>query len=117
MGKKGDVNGDVYKVTFSRSDLHVKAGKVLIKPALALINWAAFKKAGDAAITYGDFVLLDDEINPVIKALRANGIEIASLHNHMLNEEPRLFFMHVWAYDDAATLAKGLKAALDRTRR
>jgi hypothetical protein len=74
-----------------------------------------FQIEGKKAAINGDFMLLASEINPVIKALRANGIEIASLHNHMLDAEPSVFFMHFWAYDDALALAKGLKAALDLT--
>jgi len=70
--------------------------------------------AGKAAIT-GDFVLLGKEVNPVIKALRDNGIMVTAVHSHMLTEEPRLFFMHFWANDDAVKLAKGLRAALDKT--
>ena len=69
---------------------------------------------GKAAIT-GDFVLTADEVNPVIKALRSNGIEVTALHSHMLNEQPRLFFMHFWANDDAVKLAKGVRAALEKT--
>ena len=69
---------------------------------------------GKAAIT-GDFVLTADEVNPVIKALRANGIEVTAVHSHMLTEQPRLFFMHFWANDDALKLARGLRAALDKT--
>ena len=69
---------------------------------------------GKAAIT-GDFVLIGGEVNPVIKALRANGIAVTALHSHMLTEQPRLFFMHFWANDDAVKLARGLKAALDKT--
>jgi hypothetical protein len=68
---------------------------------------------GKAAIT-GDFVLTADEVNPVIKELRANGIEITALHSHMLDERPRLFFMHFWANDDAIKLAHGLRSALDK---
>ena len=71
---------------------------------------------GRAAIT-GDFVLLGSEVNPVIEALRANGIQVTALHSHMLNEEPRLFFMHFWANEDAVKLAHGLRAALDKTNR
>jgi hypothetical protein len=67
---------------------------------------------GRAAIT-GDFVLTASEVNPVLRALRQNGIEVTALHNHMLNDQPRLFFMHFWAVDDAGKLAKGLRAALD----
>ena len=69
---------------------------------------------GKAAIT-GDFVLTNDEVNPVIRALRANGIDVTAVHSHMLDEQPRLFFLHFWAVDDAMKLAKGLRAALDKT--
>jgi hypothetical protein len=69
---------------------------------------------GKAAIT-GDFVLTSNEVNPVIVALRSHGIEVTALHSHMLDEQPRLFFMHFWANDEAIMLAKGLRAALDET--
>ena len=69
---------------------------------------------GKAAIT-GDFVLIGSEVNPVIQVLQSNGIAVTALHSHMLDEEPRLFFMHFWANDDAVKLAKGLRAALDKT--
>jgi hypothetical protein len=69
---------------------------------------------GKAAIT-GDFVLTNDEVNPVIRALRANGIDVTAVHSHMLDEQPRLFFLHFWAVDDAMKLARGLRAALDKT--
>ena len=75
----------------------------------------AFQPTGDgkAAIT-GDFVLSAKEVNPVMRALLDNGIAVTALHSHMLDEQPRLFFMHFWANDDAAKLAKGVRAALDR---
>ena len=69
---------------------------------------------GKAAIT-GDFVLIASEVNPVIKALRDNGIEVTALHSHMLVETPHLFFMHFWANEDALKLARGIRAALDKT--
>ena len=69
--------------------------------------------SGKAAIT-GDFVLTAAEVNPVLRALRENGIEVTALHNHMLDDQPRLFFMHFWANDDTEKLAKGLRAALDK---
>ena len=69
---------------------------------------------GKAAIT-GDFVLIGTEVNPVIQALRGNGINVTALHSHMLDEQPKLFFMHFWANDDAVKLAKGLRAGLDKT--
>ena len=71
--------------------------------------------SGKAAIT-GDFVLTAKEVNPVLKTLRDNGIEVTALHSHMLEDEPRLFFMHFWANDDAQKLAKGLRAALDKVK-
>jgi hypothetical protein len=70
--------------------------------------------AGNAAIT-GDFVLTGDEVNPVIRTLRPNGIEVTAVHSHMLTEQPRLFFLHFWANDDALKLAKGLRAVLEKT--
>jgi hypothetical protein len=69
---------------------------------------------GGKVATTGDFVLTAQEVNPVIKALRENGIEVTAVHNHMLDDQPRLFFMHFWANDDAEKVAKGLKAALDK---
>jgi hypothetical protein len=68
---------------------------------------------GKAAIT-GDFVLIAEEVNPVLRALREHGIEVTALHNHMLSDQPRLFFMHFWANDEIEKLARGLRAALDR---
>src|SRR5712691_6280907 len=75
MGTQGDRTGEMYKVSFPRSDLNVKVGNIAIKPALALVAWAAFIKSGNTATTYGDLVLLDDEINPVITKLEERGIE------------------------------------------
>jgi hypothetical protein len=68
---------------------------------------------GKAAIT-GDFVLIASEVNPVLRTLRENGIEVTAVHNHMLDDEPRLFFMHFWANDKVEKLATGLRAALDK---
>ena len=70
-------------------------------------------EGGKAAIT-GDFVLTAQEVNPVLRTLRESGIEVTALHNHMLDDQPRLFFMHFWANDDAAKLARGVRAALDK---
>jgi hypothetical protein len=86
---------------------------VVGQTAPAAIDWKAVEHK--AAIT-DDFVLLAGEVNPVIKAVRQNGIQVTALHNHMVQEEPRLFFVHFWAIDDAVKLAKGLRAALDNTK-
>jgi hypothetical protein len=117
IGAKGQANGGVYQFNVPRSE-PIKENDMVLAPvgpmgvAIA-INFQP-TGGGKAAIT-GDFVLTNDEVNPVIKALRANGIEVTALHSHMLDEQPRLFFMHFWANDDALKLAKGLRAALDKT--
>ncbi len=115
IGVKGQANGRVYQFTVPRRDPIMEGGTPLIPagPLGAAIG-INFQPTGDgkAAIS-GDFVLSASEVNPAIKALRANGIEVTALHGHMLNEEPRTFFMHFWANDEAIKLAKGLRAVLD----
>ena len=116
IGVKGQANGGVYQFGVPRRDLIKMAGTPLAPAGpLGLATGIGFQPTGGgkAAIT-GDFVLAADEVNPVIKALRANNIEVTALHSHMLDEEPRLFFMHFWANDDAVKLAQGLRAALDK---
>jgi uncharacterized protein DUF1259 len=115
IGAKGQANGGVYQFGVPRSDPVTQNGTQLMPPGpLGMATGIGFQPTGGgkAAIT-GDFVLTADEVNPVIKALRANGIEVTALHSHMLDEQPRMFFMHFWANDDAIKLAKGLRSALD----
>jgi hypothetical protein len=116
MGAKGNANGGVYAFGIPRKDKITEAGMTL-EPAgpLGLATGVAFQPTGNAkaAIT-GDFVLAGEEVNPVLKTLRQNGIEVTALHSHMLDEQPRLYFMHFWANDDAVKLAKGIRAALDK---
>ncbi len=116
MGKQGDLTGEMYKVSFPRSDLNVTVGNVAIKPALSLVAWAAFIKSGDTATTYGDLVLLEDEINPVISKLAERGIEIAALHNHLLHENPRIMYIHFVGRGDEVAMAKGIREALALTK-
>ena len=114
MEAKGQANGGVYQFNVPRRDPVSMDGMAMTPPApLGVAIGINFQPTGGgkAAIT-GDFVLTSDEVNPVIRALRANGIDVTALHSHMLDEQPRLFFMHFWAHDDALRLAKGLKAAL-----
>jgi len=117
IGAKGQPNGGVYQIGVPRRDAISESGTHL-DPAgpLGVATAINFQPTGGgkAAIT-GDFVLLGNEVNPVIKVLRENGIEMTALHSHMLTEQPRLFFMHFWANDDALKLARGLRAALDKT--
>jgi hypothetical protein len=117
MGSKGQANGGVYQFNVPRRDAVTTDGMAMTPPApLGAAIGINFQPTGGgkAAIT-GDFVLTNDEVNPVIRALRANGIDVTALHSHMLDEQPRLFFMHFWAVDDALKLARGLRAALDKT--
>ena len=115
LGYSGKINGGVFQVTAPRAEKITEAG-MEIPPSMGTGTAINFQPTGGgkAAIT-GDFVMLASEVNPVIRALRENEIEVTSLHNHMLNDEPRLFFMHFWANDDAVKLARGLKAALNKT--
>jgi hypothetical protein len=117
IGAKGQPNGGVYQFAVPRRDPITEDGMPMtpVGPmgVATVINFQP-TGGGKAAIT-GDFVLTGDEVNPVIKALRGNGIEVTAVHSHMLTEQPRLFFMHFWANDEALKLAKGLRAALDRT--
>jgi hypothetical protein len=117
IGTKGQANGGVYQFTVKRRDPITQEGMPLtpVGPMGVAIG-INFEPTGEgkAAIT-GDFVLSNDEVNPVIAALLENGIEVTALHSHMLDEQPRLFFMHFWANDDAIKLATGLRAALDKT--
>jgi hypothetical protein len=114
MGQSGKVNGGVYQFSVPRAE-PVTDGGMEVPPSMGLATAINFQPTGGgkAAIT-GDFVLAASEVNPVIRALRENGIEVTALHSHMLTESPRLFFMHFWADDDALKLARGLRAALDK---
>jgi len=117
IGAKGQANGGVYQFAVPRRDPITDNGMQVVPPGptgvATAINFQP-TGGGKAAIT-GDFVLIGDEVNPVIKALRTNGIEVTAVHSHMLTEQPRLFFLHFWANDDALKLARGLRAALDKT--
>lgn len=115
LGHQGKVNGGVFQVSVPRTETITEDG-MMVPSSMGLSTGLNFQPTGNgkAAIT-GDFVLIGSEVNPVIQALRANGIEVTAVHSHMLDEQPRLFFMHFWANDDAVKLAKGLRAAVDKT--
>ncbi|MEA2162107.1 MAG: hypothetical protein QOK37_234 [Thermoanaerobaculia bacterium] len=117
LGRAGSMQpGDVYKVAFPRSDLAVTLDGVAIKPALALGTWIAFKQnASGHAMVMGDLVLLPAEVNPVITTLQAGGIEQSALHNHLIEESPRVMYMHISGHGDAVVLARTLHAALAQT--
>jgi hypothetical protein len=115
LAQSGKVNGGVYQFSIPRAET-ISDNGMNIPPSMGLATAINFQPTGEgrAAIT-GDFVMIASEVNQVIRALRENGIEVTALHSHMLNESPRLFFMHFWANDDAQKLAHGLRAALDKT--
>ena len=113
LGHKGKVNGGILQVSVPRAEKIMDQG-MAVPPSMGTATSLNFQPTGQgkAAIT-GDFVLLPNEVNPVLKALRDNAIEVTALHSHMLNDQPHLLFMHFWANDDANKLAHGLRAALD----
>ncbi len=115
LGYSGKVNGGILQFSVPRAEA-VTMGAQVIPPSMGVATALNFEPAGSgqAAIT-GDFVLLASEVTPVLTALRQNGIDVAAVHSHMLEESPRLFFVHFWGHGDAVRLAQGLRAALART--
>jgi hypothetical protein len=112
LGRSGQKTGDVYKVSFPRSDLHVSVHGLAIKPGLALGSWAAFLGTDDSAMVMGDLVLLESELNPVIAKLRSAGFDISAVHNHLMEESPRVLYAHYMGHGPATQLATSLRAAL-----
>ena len=115
MGAKGTANGGVYHFGIPRREPATEGG-MQVNAALGGANAINFQPTGDgkAAIT-GDFLVTGKEVNPLIRALRASDIEVTAIHSHMLDEEPRMIFIHFWANDDALKLARGVRTALDKT--
>jgi hypothetical protein len=116
LGRTGRVNNGILQVSVARAEKITEGTAMELLPAMGVNTAINFQPTGDgkAAIT-GDFVLIDREVVAVAKTLRDNGIQVTALHNHGLDDNPRLFYMHFWANDDAVKLARGLKAALDLT--
>ena len=112
LGRSGQKTGEVYKLSFPRSDLHVSVNGVSIKPGLALGSWAAFAGTNEKAMVMGDLVLLQGEINPVMKKLRDSGFEVTAVHNHLLDETPIVMYMHYMGEGNAKQLATSLHEAL-----
>jgi hypothetical protein len=115
LGQSGRNNNGIYQYSIPRAEKITDHG-MAVNNSLGITTGINFQPTGTgkAAIT-GDFVMIGSEVNPVIKALRQNGIAVTALHSHMIDEQPRLYFMHFWANDDALKLGKGLRAALDKT--
>ena len=115
LGHSGEMNSGVYKVTIGRPDVNLQEHGQKVSSFMGFNTWASWQGSPERAAVAGDFAMLEDEVAPVIKALVENGIEVVAVHNHMVHEEPRIFFLHYWGVGPAEKLATGLKAALDQT--
>ncbi|PYX57165.1 MAG: peptidase M23 [Acidobacteria bacterium] len=112
LGRSGQKTGDAYRVSFPRTDLHVSVNGLAIKPGLALGSWAAFLGTDDNAMVMGDLVLLEEELNPVMAKLRSYHFDITAVHNHLMEETPKVLYMHYMGHGSATQLATSLRAAL-----
>lgn len=117
LGYTAEMSKGVYKYTIGRPDVKLTEHGVPVTTFLGFNTWAAFQGTPEKAAVAGDFTMLENEVAPVIKALIENGIEVVAVHNHMVHEQPRIFFLHYWGIGNAEELAKGLRAALDQTGR
>jgi hypothetical protein len=115
LGQSGEMSRGVYKVTIGRPDVKLLEHGALVSSFMGFNTWAAWQGTPEKAAVAGDFAMLENEVESVIAALVKNGIEVVALHNHMVHEEPRIFFLHYWGVGPAEKLANGLKAALDQT--
>jgi len=115
IGYKGELSKGVYKYTIGRPDIQLKEHGIPVSTFMGFNTWAAWQGTGTHAAVCGDFTMLEDEVASVIKALVENGIEVVAVHNHMVHEKPKIFFLHYWGVGNEAQLAKGLKAALNET--
>jgi hypothetical protein len=115
IGHKGELSKGVYKYTIGRPDIMLEEHGIPVSTFMGFNTWAAWQGTPERAAVCGDFTMLDTEVEPVIRALVQNGIEVVAVHNHMVHEKPRIFFLHYWGVGPAEQLAKGLKAALNET--
>jgi hypothetical protein len=115
IGQKGEMNKGVYKYTIGRPDVQLLEHGIPVSSFMGFNTWAAWQGTPDRAAVCGDFVMLEDEVAPVIKALVVNGLEVVAVHNHMVHEEPKTFFLHYWGVGNAQQMAKGLRSALNET--
>ncbi len=115
LGHSGEMNHGVYKVTIGRPDVKLKDHGHSVSTFMGFNTWAAWQGTPEKAAVAGDFTMLEEEVAPVIKALVENGFEVVAVHNHMVHEQPRIFFLHYWGVGPAEKLAQGLKAALNQT--
>jgi len=115
LGSKGEMSRGVFKHTIGRPDVTLKDHASAVTSFAGFNTWAAWQGSPEHAAVAGDFAMLEEEVAPVIKALVESGIEVVAVHNHMVHEEPRIFFLHYWGVGPIEKLSKGLKSALDQT--
>lgn len=115
LGYSGSMNRGVYKVTMGRPDVNLMNQRTPVSTFMGFNTWVSWQGTPERAAVAGDFTMLEDEVAPVIEALVEHGIEVVAVHNHMVHEEPRVFFLHYWGTGSTEALARGLRAALDRT--
>jgi len=114
IGHNGEANGAVYKITVGRDDINLREMGAVINARMGLNTWAAFIGTDDKASVWGDVAMLPEEVPPVLKTLRSHGIDVVSIHNHMIGTKPEIIFLHYWGQGSAAQLATGFKAVLDQ---
>jgi len=115
VGHDGEQSGAVYKITIGRDDLHLSEMGAPINARMGLNTWAAFVGTNDKAAIAGDIAMLANEVTPVLKALRKNGLDVVAIHHHMTDTQPAIYFLHYWGTGPAEKLAMGFKAALSET--
>jgi len=112
-GHEGEQTGPVYKITVGRDDLGMKEHGAVINARMGLNTWAAFVGTQEDAAIAGDVAMLENEVTPVLKALRKNGLDVVAIHHHMTGDRPLVIFLHYWGRGPAEKLATGFKAVLD----
>jgi hypothetical protein len=115
IGQKGELNKGVYKYTIGRPDIMLQEHGIPVSTFMGFNTWIAWQGTLENAAVCGDFTMIEEEVSPVIKALIENDIEVVAVHNHMVHEDPKIFFLHYWGVGNAEKLAKGLKEALNKT--
>lgn len=115
IGHKGELGKGVYKYTIGRPDIMLREHGIPVSTFMGFNTWAAWQGTPEKAAVCGDFTMLENEVAPVIKGLVENDIEVVAVHNHMVHEEPKIFFLHYWGVGNAKKLATGLREALNKT--
>lgn len=115
LGHSGKMNRGVYKITIGRPDVDLTDHNAPVSTFMGFNTWASWQGTPEKAAVAGDFTMRADEVAPVIKALVENDIEVVAVHNHMVHEEPKIFFLHYWGVGSSEKLVKGLREALDQT--